>query len=72
MEEKFIKLLAEALGVDEDVIKPESRFTEDLKANSLDILDMLVTLEEEYQVIVRDEEIKDLKTVQDVIDYINK
>ncbi len=68
--EKIQKLLAEQLNIDEAMIKPESDIIADLGADSLDVFEMLMTLEEEFEITVPDEQAKDMKTVGDITKFI--
>lgn len=70
MFEKVRELVAAQLGIDEAVIKPESNFKEDLKADSLDLFELVMSLEEECSVTIPSEELEKILTVQDVVDYI--
>lgn len=70
MFEKVRELVAAQLGIDEAVIKPESNFKEDLKADSLDLFELVMSLEDECSVTIPSEELEKILTVQDVIDYI--
>ncbi len=70
MFEKVRELVAEQLGIDEAVIKPESNFKEDLKADSLDLFELVMSLEDECSVTIPSEELEKILTVQDVVDYI--
>lgn len=70
MFEKVRELVAAQLGIDEAVIKPESNFKEDLKADSLDLFELLMSLEDECSVTIPSEELEKILTVQDVVDYI--
>ena len=70
MFEKVRELVAAQLGIDEAVIKPESNFKEDLKADSLDLFELVMSLEDECSVTIPSEELKKILTVQDVVDYI--
>lgn len=70
MFEKVRELVAAQLGIDEAVIKPESNFKEDLKADSLDLFELVMSLEDECSVIIPSEELEKILTVQDVVDYI--
>ncbi len=70
MFEKVRELVAAQLGIDEAVIKPESNFKEDLKADSLDLFELVMSLEDECSVTIPSEEIEKILTVQDVVDYI--
>lgn len=68
--EKLKGILADKLTVEESIIEPTSNIIEDLEADSLDIVDMLMEIESEFGVTIPDDKIEDLKTVSDVIDYI--
>lgn len=72
MFEQVKKKIATLLGIEESKIKLESRFTEDLKADSLDIVQMLVALEDDFNIEFSDEEINSWKTVGDIVDYLEK
>lgn len=70
MFEKIRDLVAEQLGVNKDGIKPESRFKEDLNADSLDLFELIMGLEEEYSTEIPTDELENLTTIQSVIDYL--
>ena len=70
MFEKVRELVPAQLGIDEAVIKPESNFKEDLKADSLDLFELVMSLEDECSVTIPSEELEKILTVQDVVDYI--
>lgn len=70
MFEKVRELVAAQLGIDEADIKPESNFKEDLKADSLDLFELVMSLEDECSVTIPSEELEKILTVQDVVDYI--
>lgn len=70
MFEEVRELVAAQLGIDEAVIKPESNFKEDLKADSLDLFELVMSLEDECSVTIPSEELEKILTVQDVVDYI--
>ncbi len=70
MLEKVSKLIAEQLGIDPASVKPESDLIGDLKADSLDIVQMLMTMEQEFGVEFDDVEILGLKTVGDVVRFL--
>jgi len=72
IEAKVKNIIAEQLGVGEDEIKPESNFVEDLGADSLDIVELVMAMEEEFEVEIPDEEAENIKTVGDAIKYINE
>ena len=70
MLEKMKEIIAEQLGVDEDEILPETSFKEDLGADSLDLFELTMALEEEYDVEIPSEELESIETVNDVIEYL--
>jgi acyl carrier protein len=65
------KIVAEQLGVDESRVIPSARFTDDLNADSLDLVEMVMSLEEEFGVEIPDEEAEKLLTVGDAINYFD-
>jgi acyl carrier protein len=71
MVERLKKIVAEQLGVDESKITPSARFTDDLNADSLDLVEMIMSLEEEFGVEIPDEDAEKIVSVQDAIDYID-
>ncbi|ABF90332.1 MULTISPECIES: acyl carrier protein [Myxococcus] len=71
IEAKVKSIIADQLGVGEDEIKPESSFIEDLGADSLDIVELVMAMEEEFEVEIPDEEAENIKTVNDAVSYIN-
>ena len=72
MLEKMKSMLAQQLGVDEDSIALETSFKEDLGADSLDLFELVMNLEEEYAIEIPSEELAELNKVGDVIDYLKK
>ena len=70
--EKVRELVAEQLGISQDTIKLESNILEDLGADSLDVIEMLMTLEEEYGITIPDEQISQVKTIGQIVDLIEK
>ena len=68
---KITKVIVEKLGVTEDKVKPEAAFIDDLGADSLDQVELIMALEDEFDIEIPDEEAEKLKKVSDVIDYIN-
>jgi acyl carrier protein len=70
VEERVKKLICEQLGVKEDEVNPEASFVEDLGADSLDTVELVMALEEEFETEIPDEEAEKISTVKDAIDYI--
>ena len=64
------EIVCEKLGVSAEEVTPEASFIEDLGADSLDIVELVMALEEEYEMEISDEDAEKIKTVQDVISYI--
>ena len=71
IDERVKKIVAEQLGVKEEDIKNEASFVEDLGADSLDTVELVMALEEEFETEIPDEEAEKITTVQLAIDYIN-
>ncbi len=69
--EKIRSLLAEQLEISEDSIRPETRFTDDLGIDSLDIVELISSLEDEFGIVVTDEKVTDLKPVGDLTDFVS-
>jgi acyl carrier protein len=67
---KVKEVIAEQLGVDMDRIKPEASFIDDLGADSLDIVELVMAMEEEFGIEIPDEDAEKLKTVGDVCSYL--
>ena len=70
IEERVKKITVEQLGVDEGEVKNESSFVEDLGADSLDTVELVMALEEEFDTEIPDEEAEKITTVQAAIDYV--
>jgi len=70
VEAKVKKIIAEQLGISEDEITPDASFVEDLGADSLDLVELVMALEEEFGKEISDEEAEKIQTVRDAIDYI--
>lgn len=71
METRLKKIVAEQLGVDESKVVPTARFTDDLNADSLDLVEMIMSLEEEFGVEIPDEDAEKILTVGDALEYID-
>lgn len=70
--EQIVPVLADQLNVDESEVRLESRFVDDLGADSLDLVEVVMALEEEFDVKIPDTELESLRTVADAIDYIEE
>lgn len=70
VEERVLGIIADQLGVPEDEIKPNSKFIEDLGADSLDIVELIMAMEEEFGLEIPDEEAERIRTVNDVTMYL--
>ncbi len=71
IEQRVIKIVAEQLGVAEADIKNESSFVDDLGADSLDTVELVMALEDEFEIEIPDEQAEKITTVQQAIDYAN-
>lgn len=72
MFEKIRAALAEQLGIEEKEIKMESRLVEDLNADSLDLVQLLMLMENEYGITFSDEEIVKIKTIEDIVKFMEE
>jgi acyl carrier protein len=70
--EKVQKIVAEQLGVDESEVKPEASFANDLGADSLDTVELVMALEEEFDIEIPDEAAESIGTVQAAVDFIKE
>ncbi len=72
VEEKIKKIISEQLGVEEDDVVPEAKFVDDLGADSLDTVELVMALEEEFDIEIPDEEAEKILTVGAAIDFIKE
>ena len=70
--EKVNSIIVDQLGVDADQVKSEASFTDDLGADSLDIVELVMAFEEEFGIEIPDEDAEKIGTVQDAVSYIEK
>ena len=70
VEEKVIAIVSEQLGVAKEEIKTESKFVDDLKADSLDVVELVMEFEDEFEVTIPDDDYDKIKTVGDAVSYI--
>lgn len=72
VEDKIIDIIVEQLSVDKGKVVPTARFVDDLGADSLDLVEMVMAFEEEFEIEIPDEEAEKMRTVQDAFDFMNK
>lgn len=70
--ERIKKIIVEQLDVDANEVTPEASFTEDLGADSLDVVELIMALEEEFNIEIPDEDAEGIRTVQEAVDYIDR
>ena len=71
-EDRIKDIIVEQLGVDKDQITSNASFIDDLGADSLDTVELVMAFEEEFDIEIPDEDAEKIRTVKDVIDYLNK
>ena len=71
IDEKVIEIIVDKLGVDRSEVTPEAVFVDDLGADSLDLVELIMAMEEEFGMEIADEDAEKLRTVQDVINFVN-
>ena len=71
VEERIQKIVCEQLGVSQEEAKLEASFVDDLGADSLDTVELLMAFEEEFEIEIPDEEAEEIATIKNAIDYIN-
>jgi acyl carrier protein len=72
IQDKVKKIIAEKLSVELEEVVPEANFVDDLGADSLDLVELIMSMEEEFDVDIPDEDAEKIQTVQDAMDYIDK
>ena len=68
--EKLKEVLVAQLGVDEDSITPETNIVDDLGADSLDLVELISTLEDEFNILITDDRVRELYTVKEIVDFL--
>jgi acyl carrier protein len=71
-EARLKKIIAEQLGVSEEEVVPEASFIDDLNADSLEMVDLIISLEEEFNIQVSDEDAEKIKSVRDALDFLQE
>lgn len=72
VDERIKKIIVEELGVNDDQVKAEAKFTDDLGADSLDLVELIMRFEEEFGVEIPDEDTEKIVTVADAVNYMNE
>lgn len=70
--EKITEILAEQLDADRDAMTLETKIADDLGADSLDLVDLLMSVEDEFGIEIPDEDVEGIQTIGDIVDYINE
>ena len=71
-QERLIEIIAKQLGIDEDNVTPDASFMEDLGADSLDTVELVMALEEEFDLEIPDSDAEKIQTVQDALSYLDE
>ncbi|PIE74059.1 MAG: acyl carrier protein [Deltaproteobacteria bacterium] len=72
IEQNMIDIIVEQLSVEKDKVVPQASFVDDLGADSLDLVELIMAMEESFDIEIPDEEAEKISTVQDAIDYVQK
>ncbi len=72
IEEKMVEIIAKQLSVPKEKVVPEASFVDDLGADSLDLVELVMAMEEEYGIEIADEDAEKMQTVQDAINYVKE
>ena len=72
MFEKIKKIIVDQLGVDPEKVTPDASFVDDLGADSLDLVELVMSLEEDYGIEIPDEDVEKIVTVNDIVEYLQK
>ena len=71
-QDRLIEIIAQQLGADEDKVTPDASFTEDLGADSLDVVELVMALEEEFDIEIPDSDAEKIQTVQEALSYLDE
>ncbi|WP_457576360.1 acyl carrier protein [Desulfomarina sp.] len=72
IEQEMIDIIVEQLSVEKEKVVPDASFVDDLGADSLDLVELIMAMEEGFDIEIPDEDAEGISTVQDAIDYVNK
>lgn len=72
MQSKIVDIIANQLGVEKDIITPEANVVDDLGADSLDVVELVMALEEAFDLEIPDEDAENIRTVKDIFEYLEK
>jgi acyl carrier protein len=72
MQKKIVDIVANQLGVDKEIVTPEANVVDDLGADSLDVVELVMALEEAFDLEIPDDEAEKIRTVKDIIEYLAK
>ncbi|HOV87255.1 MAG TPA: acyl carrier protein [Syntrophobacteraceae bacterium] len=72
MRNKVVDIIANQLGVDKEIVTPEANVVDDLGADSLDVVELVMALEEAFDLEIPDEEAEKIRTVKDIFEYLEK
>ncbi len=72
VDKKIIQIIAEQLGINEDEVIPDAALIDDMGADSLDIVELVMAMEEEFEMEIPDEDAEKIVTVRDIIEYVKK
>ncbi len=72
VEQEMIDIIVEQLSVEKDKVVPNASFVDDLGADSLDLVELIMAMEENFDIEIPDEDAEGISTVKDAIDYVNK
>ncbi|WP_019138136.1 MULTISPECIES: acyl carrier protein [Peptoniphilus] len=70
MKDRILQIIAEQFNIDKDELKEDMNFQDDLNADSIELVELVMTIEEEFETEVSEEDLERLKTIGDVIDYV--